>query len=291
MKFSPKWSPLPTLVTTATSQRSKAKPSRNMPPRAVSSTAASTSGCCNTLRALFGPLQSPVSMRSPCTYTPSVLVMPTRQPCCWNKCAINLTVVVLPLVPVTATTGMRPLSLLPNMVWMMASPTARPLPNEGDKCIRKPGAAFTSTTPPPWVSRGCKMLSHTMSTPQMSSPTILAAATARAAIEGCTSSVTSVAVPPVDKLALCRRFTRLPLMGTESAVMSCAPKQVRAMSSKRILVRDVACPVPRRGSLLTCSTSSLTLCRPSPTTLGASRRAAATSLSPTTSSLKSLPGK
>ena len=44
-----------------------------------------------------------------------------------------------------------------------------------------------------------------------------AAATARAATSGCTSSVTSVAVPPVDRLALLRRMTRWPTGGTESA--------------------------------------------------------------------------
>jgi hypothetical protein len=54
---------MPMLVTTATSQRSKARPSRSTPPRAVSNTAASTSGCSRMLRALRGPLQSPVSMR------------------------------------------------------------------------------------------------------------------------------------------------------------------------------------------------------------------------------------
>ena len=37
------------------------------PPRAVSSTAASTSGCSSTLRAHFGPLQSPESTQRPPT--------------------------------------------------------------------------------------------------------------------------------------------------------------------------------------------------------------------------------
>ena len=64
-----------------------------------------------------------------------------------------------------------------------------------------------------------------------------------------------------------------------------------AMSSKRILVSEVAWPSPRRGSALTLSTSSRTLCRPSPMTCGGSRRAAAMSRSPTTSRRKSLPGK
>ena len=42
---------MPMLVTMATLQRSNARPSRRMPPRAVSNTAASTSGCMSTLRA------------------------------------------------------------------------------------------------------------------------------------------------------------------------------------------------------------------------------------------------
>ena len=45
--------------------------------------------------------------------------------------------------------------------------------------MRRPGAALTSTMPPPCSSSGWSTLSHTTSTPQMSSPTICAAATAR----------------------------------------------------------------------------------------------------------------
>jgi hypothetical protein len=135
------------------------------------------------------------------------------------------------------------------------------------------------------------MLSHTTSTPQMCRPTICAAAMARAATSGCTSSVTSVAVPPVLRLALLRRMTRRPLAGIDSGVSSCTSRRATAMSSKRILVSEVAWPSPRRGSWLTMSTSSRTVCRPSPTTCGGSRREAATSLLPTTSRRKSLPGK
>ena len=49
-----------------------------------------------------------------------------------------------------------------------------------------------------------------MSTPQMSRPIIRAADTARAAISGWTSSVTSVAEPPVLRLALLRRKISVP---------------------------------------------------------------------------------
>ncbi|MFM2159170.1 MAG: hypothetical protein RLZZ124_1644 [Cyanobacteriota bacterium] len=65
MSFNPKWSPSPMFITTETSLRSNANPSRSMPPRAVSSTAASTSGFIRTLRALRGPLQSSWSIRLP----------------------------------------------------------------------------------------------------------------------------------------------------------------------------------------------------------------------------------
>src|SRR5450830_728239 len=243
----PRWSPAPTLVTTATWQRSKPRPSRRMPPRAVSNTAASTSGCSSTLRALLGPLQSPLSIWRPFTYTPSVLVMPTRRPLALNRWVIRRAVVVLPLVPVTATTGMRPSSPLLYRCETMASPTWRPLPNEGIRCMRRPGAAFTSTMPPCCSSSGRSTLSQTTSTPQMCMPTIWAAATARAATSGCTSSVTSVAVPPVLRLALLRRITRWPLGGTDSGFRSCRARRAMAMSSKRILVSEVAWPAARVG--------------------------------------------
>ena len=279
------------LVTTATWQRSNARPSRNIPPRAVSSTAASTSGCASTLRALRGPLQSPLSVCLPLTYTPSVLVMPTRSPCVRSKWEVRRTVVVFPLVPVTAMTGTRPSSPFGNMVAMTASPTSRPLPKDGLKCIRKPGAALTSTTPPLCSSSGCKTDSQTTSTPQISKPTIWAAAMARAATSGCTSSVTSVAVPPVERLALLRKITRVPLEGMEFSSMPCSLSRFFAMSSRRIFVREVAWPSPRRGSALTCSTNSRTVFLPLPITKGGSRLAAATNLLPTTSNRKSLPGR
>ena len=282
---------MPMLVTTATWQRSKAKPSRSMPPRAVSRTAASTSGCASTLRALRGPLQSPLSVCLPLTYTPSVLVMPTRSPWVRNKWEVRRTVVVLPLVPVTAMTGTRPSSPLGNMVAMTASPTSRPLPNDGLRCMRKPGAALTSTTPPLCSSIGSKTDSQTTSTPQISSPTICAAAMARAATSWCTSSVTSVAVPPVERLALLRKMTRVPLAGIEFSSKPCSLSRFLAISSKRILVSEVAWPSPRRGSALTSSTNSRTVFFPLPMTSGGSRLAAATNLLPTTNKRKSLPGK
>ena len=217
--------------------------------------------------------------------------MPTRSPWVRSKCEVRRTVVVFPLVPVTAITGTRPSSPFGNIVAMTASPTSRPLPKDGLRCMRKPGAAFTSTTPPLCSSMGCRTDSHTTSTPQISRPTIWAAAMARAATSGCTSSVTSVAVPPVERLALLRKMTRVPLAGTEFSSKPCSLRRFLAMSSRRILVSEVAWPSPRRGSALTCSTSSRTVFFPLPMTSGGSRLAAATNLLPTTNNRKSLPGR
>jgi hypothetical protein len=52
----------------------------------------------------------------------------------------------------TATTGIRPSSPSGNMLEIIASPTGRPLPNDGLMCMRRPGAALTSTMPPPCSS-------------------------------------------------------------------------------------------------------------------------------------------
>jgi hypothetical protein len=101
---------MPILVTTATSQRSKPRPSRSTPPRAVSSTAASTSGCSRRC----GRCAGRCSRRCRC------MRRRRRRRRCWScrragrsgsiRWAIRRTVVVLPLVPATATTGMRPSS-------------------------------------------------------------------------------------------------------------------------------------------------------------------------------------
>ena len=148
--------------------------------------------------------------------------------------------VVLPLVPVTATMGILAFSPLMNMLSTMASPTGRGLPNEGLKCMRKPGAALISTMPARCSSMGFKIVSATRSTPAISRPTICAAVTIRAAYSGCTSSVTSVALPPVLKFALLRSNTRLPFSGTDCAFKPWVARVAKAISSKRIFVRAVA---------------------------------------------------
>ena len=93
----------------------------------------STEGFISTLRALCGPLQSPLSMRRSPTKMPSVQVMPTHLPVPRRIWAMKRVTVVLPLTPVTATMGIRPFSPGGNRVSTIASPTGREMPTEGCK--------------------------------------------------------------------------------------------------------------------------------------------------------------
>ncbi len=78
-----------------------------MPPRAVSSTAASTAGSSSTISADRGPAASLKSTCRPATSTPSVVVMPTAMPAWPRMWPIIRTAEVFPFVPVTETTGTR----------------------------------------------------------------------------------------------------------------------------------------------------------------------------------------
>ena len=131
---------------------------------------------------------------------------------------MNRVVVVLPLTPVTATMGIRPISPRGKRISAIASPTGREMPTDGSRCIRKPGAALTSTMMPPCSLNGREMSWATTSMPAMSRPTILAASTALAATAGCTRSVTSMAVPPVLRFALRRISTVAPAGGIDAGV-------------------------------------------------------------------------
>jgi hypothetical protein len=95
-----------TLVTTATSAPSTTSPRRQMPPRAVSSTATWTRLSRRTLRAAPEPVQSPCSTTSSPTNTPLLEVRPAVRPAVSTRCAIRRVVVVFPLVPVIITIGM-----------------------------------------------------------------------------------------------------------------------------------------------------------------------------------------
>ena len=93
------------LVTTETSLTAVPTPRSRMPPRAVSVTATCTLGSSSTRAAPPGPDQSPVSTSTPSMKMPSVDDQPGVRPPALTRCAISRVVVVLPLVPVTATTG------------------------------------------------------------------------------------------------------------------------------------------------------------------------------------------
>ena len=58
-------------------------------------------------------------------------------------------VVVLPLVPVIAAIGMRDGVPGGKSMSITGPATSRGLPSVGATCMRKPGAALTSTMPPP----------------------------------------------------------------------------------------------------------------------------------------------
>ena len=124
-------------------------------------------------------------------------------------------VVVLPLVPVMAAIGMR--DGVPGGKSMSSTgpATSRGFPSLGAMCIRKPGAAFTSQmAPPPLSWYDCVMSGVRKSTPPTSSPMASTVRTAISRLSGCTKSVTSIAVPPVERLPVERRYTTSPAAGT-----------------------------------------------------------------------------
>ena len=82
-------------------------PRRTRPPRAVSSTATSTSSRRRTTAAPPGPVQSPASTSRSSTRMPSEVVVPTWRPASRRMWVISRVTVDLPLVPVIETTGMR----------------------------------------------------------------------------------------------------------------------------------------------------------------------------------------
>jgi hypothetical protein len=214
--------------------------------------------------------------------TPSVVVTPVRRPAMRAAWATSRVVVVLPLVPVTATTGIRPLSS-PNRASTMAAPASRGAPRLGYWCMRMPGAALTSMMPPRCSCSGWPMSWHTMSMPATSRPMVRAARMQISRVSSGSRSVTSSAVPPVDRLALPRRSTDTPSGGTVASVQPCAASTWSASSSSGILVRMLVWPSPRAGLRFSISTSCCTVCTPSPVTCGGRRQDAAATLRPVTS--------
>ena len=128
------------------------------------------------------------------------------------------TVVVLPFVPVTETTGIRAGTPGGYRLSTTAAATSRGWPSVGDRCIRRPGHAFSSSTAHGWAGprpagscSGAAMSASRRSMPQMSSPDSAAARRHMSATSACTRSVTSLLVPPVDRFALRRSVTALPV--------------------------------------------------------------------------------
>jgi len=72
-------------------------------------------------------------------WTPSVVAMPTRWPASFRMCPTMRVVVVLPLVPVIAATGMRAAEARGKSMSRMAPATSRGRPSEGARCMRRPG--------------------------------------------------------------------------------------------------------------------------------------------------------
>ena len=247
-----------------------------MPPRATSKTAKSTRGFCSTMRALRGPEASArISSRSSMT-TPSVEVIPTLRPMPLKMWEIIRAVVVLPLVPVTETIGIRLGAPGGNSMSTTGLEMNCGSPIVGWVCIRKPGAALTSQIAPPVSRTGSVMSGQMKSMPAMSSPIIRAASSAISTFSGWASKVRSMEMPPVDMLPVRASLTISPFSGTESRLWPCAVSTSLAPASTLMRVSTFSWPTPRRGSALVSSTSCSTVDWPSPTTWAGTRSAIAT---------------
>lgn len=131
-------------------------------------------------------------------------------------CASMREVVVLPLVPVTATIGTR--DGAPG--GKSRSTTGLPMncgsPTVGWVCIRKPGAALTSQMAPPVSRTGAVMSGQMKSIPATSRPISCAASSAISMLSGCASKVRSTEMPPVDMLPVSASLTICSAGGIES---------------------------------------------------------------------------
>ena len=177
----------------------------------------STVGFWSTIWADFGPDMSPFLMSRPSTTMPSVEVIPTRRPISLRMWAIIRTVVVFPFVPVTEMIGMRADEPGGNSPSMTGRATYCGSPSVGWVCIRKPGAALTSTIAPPVSRTGVVMSGQMKSMPATSSPTIWAAVSAISTLSGCASMVRSIDVPPVDMLPVSASLIQVSFGGTSSS--------------------------------------------------------------------------
>src|SRR6266511_1167712 len=230
-----------------------------MPPRATSNTAKSTRGFCSTMRAERGPEASAATTSRSSMRMPSVVVSPTWRPIPLKMWAIIRAVVVLPLVPVTATIGMRLGVPGGKRRSTTGLATYCGSPMVGWVCMRKPGAALTSTIHPPTSRTGSAMSGVMKSIPATSRPTTLAASSAISTLSGWASSVRSLEMPPVDMLPVRVSLTVAPFGGTSSSSNPWARTSSTASSSTRMRVRTFSWPTPLRGSALVSSTSWATV--------------------------------
>ena len=152
-------------------------------------------------------------VRRPSMTMPSVEVIPTRRPISLKTWAIIRTVVVLPFVPVTATIGIRAGAPGGKRRSRTGFATYCGSPSVGWVCIRNPGAALTSTIPPPVSRTGSVMSGQMKSIPAMSRPTTRAAVSAISTLSGWASMVRSIEVPPVDMLPVRASLTQVARRG------------------------------------------------------------------------------
>ena len=198
-------------------------------------------------------------------------------------CASIREVVVLPFVPVMLATGILVGEPGGNSISITLPATSRGSPSDGATCIRKPGAALTSTIAPPISLYDSVISAVRKSTPPTSRPTAWIALTAISRLSGCTTSVRSMAVPPVDRFAVLRRSKLSPFGNTVFSSKPAASSSSFACRSSSSRVNTFSWPIPRRGSSLVSSISSAIVLLPSPVTWPGTRLATATNSLFTTS--------
>ena len=243
----------------------------------------STVGFWRTIWADFGPDMSPFLMSRPSMTMPSVEVIPTRRPISLKMWAIIRTVVVLPFVPVTATIGIRAGAPGGKRRSRTGLATYCGSPSVGWVCIRKPGAALTSTIAAAGLADGLA----DVGADEVDPGDVEADDAGRRLGD---LDVVGVGLHrPVDRGPAGRHVAGQGELdpGARRAARRRAPSPASATSSSaasssRIRVRTFSWPIPRRGSWLAISTSSRTVCSPSPVTEAGTRSATAASLPPMT---------
>ena len=188
------------------------------------------------------------------------------QPGLTSMCAIIRTVVVLPLVPVTATIGIRDGGRRVEPVDDRAATSRAVLRWARGACAAR-GRVDLDDRAPCARAGGAAMSASRMSTPPMSSPAAAAARPHMAATSGCTSSVTSALVPPVDRLPLRRSATTAPGPGTDRVaprgqVRRATPSDRDPGQRRRVTVAPAGVRVGQKAT-----SDSMSWC-PSPVTEG-----------------------